>query len=493
MDILSIKNLTQTMSMGDATVKTTDEINTDASNSFFSLFSSFSMSSVSAVAGAAKDDSLQNTSLAVEGKGYEKLNFKTSDKSDTAVKTEVNAENKETVENYKKEVVSKISEATGMDEETVEQAMEELALTIMDLLNPQNLAQLVETLTGSDTASLLLSSDFTNLMDEITALTENLATELNVETSDLMEVLADFDFEVSDEAEFVVSEAADFEEVPQNLSTDMFSGMTTTQTGENQNSVEIGYENENAEIEVPVETVVQKEVVVSDENKNKNFEMSSQESEINVEVKDVRSENDFTKNSKNSDHSSEHLFAQNNAEVPVNTQNVDAPVADVTSFANSYTTIDPLELLEQVTSNLKITLASDATTMEMQLNPENLGKVFLQLSSKEGVVSAHFNAQNEVVKEVLESQMADLRTSLNQQGVKVDAIEVTVSSHGFERNLDENQHREEKEGEMMEENKKSRRSLRMDSLDELQGLMTEEEMLVAQIMRDNGNSMDLTA
>jgi len=493
LDILSIKNLTQTMSMGDATVKTTDEINTDASNSFFSLFSSFSMSSVSAVAGAAKDDSLQNTSLAVEGKGYEKLNFKTSDKSDTAVKTEVNAENKETVENYKKEVVSKISEATGMDEETVEQAMEELALTIMDLLNPQNLAQLVETLTGSDTASLLLSSDFTNLMDEITALTENLATELNVETSDLMEVLADFDFEVSDEAEFVVSEAADFEEVPQNLSTDMFSGMTTTQTGENQNSVEIGYENENAEIEVPVETVVQKEVVVSDENKNKNFEMSSQESEINVEVKDVRSENDFTKNSKNSDHSSEHLFAQNNAEVPVNTQNVDAPVADVTSFANSYTTIDPLELLEQVTSNLKITLASDATTMEMQLNPENLGKVFLQLSSKEGVVSAHFNAQNEVVKEVLESQMADLRTSLNQQGVKVDAIEVTVSSHGFERNLDENQHREEKEGEMMEENKKSRRSLRMDSLDELQGLMTEEEMLVAQIMRDNGNSMDLTA
>jgi flagellar hook-length control protein FliK len=30
-------------------------------------------------------------------------------------------------------------------------------------------------------------------------------------------------------------------------------------------------------------------------------------------------------------------------------------------------------------------------------------------------------------------------------------------------------------------------------MDELAGVMTEEEALVAQIMRDNGNSVDLTA
>ena len=89
--------------------------------------------------------------------------------------------------------------------------------------------------------------------------------------------------------------------------------------------------------------------------------------------------------------------------------------------------------------------------------------------------------------------MATLRENLNQQGVKVDAIEVTVSSHGFEKNLDSGQQREQQEGEMQEANKKTRRSIRLDSLDELSGLMTEEEMLVAQIMKDNGNSMDLTA
>ena len=45
-----------------------------------------------------------------------------------------------------------------------------------------------------------------------------------------------------------------------------------------------------------------------------------------------------------------------------------------------------------------------------------------------------------------------------------------------------------------EEGKTSkRRNITIDSLDELSGLMTEEESLVAQIMKDNGNSVDLTA
>ena len=33
----------------------------------------------------------------------------------------------------------------------------------------------------------------------------------------------------------------------------------------------------------------------------------------------------------------------------------------------------------------------------------------------------------------------------------------------------------------------------MNQLDEMSGLMSEEEMLVAKIMRDNGNSVDFTA
>ena len=97
----------------------------------------------------------------------------------------------------------------------------------------------------------------------------------------------------------------------------------------------------------------------------------------------------------------------------------------------------------------------------------------------------------EVVKEALELQMATLRENLTQAGVKVDAIEVTIASHEFEKNLEQNQKNPDEQ--LQEEKTTKRRNLSVDSLDELQGVMTEEETLVAQIMKDNGNSIDFTA
>ena len=41
--------------------------------------------------------------------------------------------------------------------------------------------------------------------------------------------------------------------------------------------------------------------------------------------------------------------------------------------------------------------------------------------------------------------------------------------------------------------KSTRKNINMSSLDEMSGIMTEEENLVAQIMHDNGNSVDFMA
>ena len=159
------------------------------------------------------------------------------------------------------------------------------------------------------------------------------------------------------------------------------------------------------------------------------------------------------------------------------------------SFVSSETT----ELINQIAENVKLSISQSATSIEMQLNPENLGKVYVNLSSKEGVVSAQFVATNEIVREVLEAQMVTLKENLNQAGVKVDAVEVTVSSHEFERNLEQDQSRQEQEGQYQEEmSGHRRRSINLSSLDELSGVMSEEEALLTQIMKDNGNSVDLT-
>ena len=129
----------------------------------------------------------------------------------------------------------------------------------------------------------------------------------------------------------------------------------------------------------------------------------------------------------------------------------------------------------------------------MQLNPENLGKIYVNISSEEGNISARIIATNDLVKEALENQMLELKENLTQAGIKVDALEVTVAAHEFERNLEQDKSRQKNEGQRQEEMGERRRNINLSSMDELSGLMTEEESLVAQMMMDNGNSVDFTA
>ena len=91
------------------------------------------------------------------------------------------------------------------------------------------------------------------------------------------------------------------------------------------------------------------------------------------------------------------------------------------------------EIANQIMEHIKITIRPEQTNMELQLNPEHLGRVNLTITEKEGMMTAQFTTQSEVAKEAIESQMTALRESLQNQGIKVEAIEVTVSEFGFER------------------------------------------------------------
>ena len=156
--------------------------------------------------------------------------------------------------------------------------------------------------------------------------------------------------------------------------------------------------------------------------------------------------------------------------------------------------VNVMDIIDQLARNVRLTISAETTSLEMQLNPEHLGKIYLNISEKEGAVRAQIAAQNETVKEALETQIVELRQSLHQQGIKVDAIEVTVATHEFEQNLEQNARQEEQMQQQADEShRQNRRNLNMSELDELSGLMSEEEALVAKIMRDNGNQVDMTA
>ncbi len=87
------------------------------------------------------------------------------------------------------------------------------------------------------------------------------------------------------------------------------------------------------------------------------------------------------------------------------------------------------DIANQIIERIRVSVTSDHSSMELQLNPEHLGKVQLSVQSRNGIMTAQFIVQNEVSREAIESQLHILRETLNSQGIKVEAIEVTVAAY----------------------------------------------------------------
>lgn len=412
----------------------------------------------------------------VSGAEYDQYQYREMEiREDTGRDWSRNDQMKEELSKFEEGVKDVLKEELGVTDEQLAEAMETLGLTYVDLMNPNQLASLVAELTGTtDVGSLLCNSEFMTVMQTVQELSENLLQELGITAEELNQLLMT-SVSQQPEGETVLDDGAD-------------AAGLTEQTADMTASPEEGLADAAAEEPVAVQTVAEDGGETDDADLLVSKEQQEAIPENATAAKEEHTASDSRQNS----------FQQNQQNAQANpvagqslTETVMAQGAE--SASEFATQLDVSNIIRQIVEYSKVTIANNATTMEMQLNPQNLGKIFLEITSKNGVVSAHITAQNEVVKEALESQIAELRQNLNQAGVKVEAVEVTVGSHEFERNLEQNAKREEQQGEEQEKAAKQTRHINLNELDELSGLMTEEESLVAQMMADQGNSVDFTA
>ena len=107
-------------------------------------------------------------------------------------------------------------------------------------------------------------------------------------------------------------------------------------------------------------------------------------------------------------------------------------------------------------------------------------------------MTAVFTTENEMVRAALESQMVTLKENFAQQGIKVEAVEVTVASHAFEQNLNgDESHANEQSAP--EKRRGSRRITLSDlTMDNPEEELSDEDRIVAEMMRENGNTVDYT-
>lgn len=411
---------------------------------------------------------VQNTNLSrSEYDKYSAREDRITQKVSTAEKPDAEKAAEE-ITKFAEKVSEEIQEALGISKEQLEEAMSELGLTFVSLLDPANLAALATQLTGSeDSLSLIMNADFQGLMQTVEVLGDELMQELGVSVEELNQIAVAMEEDFSktlNQAENTLSG---------NVPDEPIETLQTAEGSDDAVVTEVRDAEEESTNTVQTETVETKQTSGETDHLQENTEQETSED----------GKENFTA-------ANEHMAA---GSTQTEHKNFDMAIGRTEEVPMQQPVIDTEDILRQISDFTRVTYRGDATTMEMQLNPEHLGKLYIQISAKAGVVTANLAAQNEIAKEALESQVATLKENLNQQGIKVEAVEVTIASHEFERNLEENQQNRGEEEQREQAAKNARRSISLDNLDELSGLMSEEEMLAAKIMRDNGNSVDFSA
>ena len=388
---------------------------------------------------------------------------KAVDNADVNAKTkEVSDEAVEEVEKSAKELVQKIADEMDVTPEEVEAAMAVLGLMPVELFDIDNLRQLLLTIAGSEDELTLVTDEA--LYDNM----QNLFATVEETLEGLQEELGLSDEELRALMEQITSDGEAMQE-------------TESEDGMPEVNLE-GMKDYTVSIHKDGETV-QMKVTVDDASGAKS---------VQEEVTDVsKVEAPGSHKMRERDASADSGRGEGNAflqsfDKPVEVTETPAPVSA------GYQSVQTEDIMNQIMDYMRINLKADAQEMELQLHPASLGTVNVQIAAKDGAVTAHFTTQNEAVRAVIETQLIQLKQQFEEQGIKVDAVEVTVAGHEYGQQFSqENGDTAQKQGK----SGKNTRRINLDEIDEEEDLdeMEESERIAVEMMQANGSTVDFTA
>lgn len=218
--------------------------------------------------------------------------------------------------------------------------------------------------------------------------------------------------------------------------------------------------------------------------------------QIGDESDSLKPEKQAMKADLNSDSSSEERsFGDKNENnvlhTMINEQTQPESVFEAFDVQPKYTSVNTTEIIRQIVDQISIANTTGESVIEMQLNPENLGKLYINVTEKNSEITARIAVSNEAVKNALESQMATLRENLQDANIRVNDVEITIATHEFERKLEQNAGNENgRQDGQQYTHQSSNNGGNKSGPNET---ASDEARLTAQIMRDNGNSVDFMA
>ena len=325
-----------------------------------------------------------------------------------------------------------LAQELGMTQEELGMLMEEMGLTETDLLEVGTLREILLQVKGVDDMTALLTDE--ELYQQIQSLEKNFEAVMT---------------EVKDALQMTKEEFAQWkEQIPTVLSA-------------------------SKETEAPVVLVETTETPVN-----------AEEAEVVKLPQESSVKEDTSKQEGNA------FLTPNQNPNAVVLQNGNANGAQQVSFSQtaSFVSAETEQIMNQIMDYMKVQLNAETSTLEMQLQPESLGTLQIRITAKEGIMTAQFTTASETVRAALEGQMVQLQQQLENQNIKVDAIEVTVQTHQFESALEQGEERQQAQDGRKTKSRRLDLS-RMEDLEEI----PQEDKLVAEMMAANGNTVDYLA
>lgn len=324
---------------------------------------------------------------------YTRSDAKTETTRTGAEKAKQNEAPQETEsDDLKAELLSnKLKKLLNVDDETLQNLLQTTGLTMPDLLDPATMKDFILQINDATSVDLLIDESLNNLMQQAMQL--------------LDEVL-----QVSDDT-VLAGELPVGELLPEE---------PVTAQAEKQETATEKPQAVEAKAETVAQTTTEEDVTRTDVKSAEN-QTTDTEVQVTVQTKDAGDSG-----------ASADLMKQNAEGVISNLNQAMAQVTGEDIAATPFdTSVTQTDIVRQVVDEIKLNLSKDVTSMTLQLNPEQLGKVQIHVSTKNGVMQAQIIAETEAAKAAVESGLAVLKEAFENQDLKVDAIEVMVGTPDY--------------------------------------------------------------
>lgn len=312
------------------------------------------------------------------------------------------------------EIIESIEEKTGITKEKIVAALDELGITVYELFLPQNLQQFLQQINNvEDPMELLLIPDINQTYKNIM----NVLNEYEERFPNLQEILGQneiFHNSVIENEELNLNDLTRESKVDEDNSQKVIPSDKKNIFDENlqlDEDLSQGELNDKSQKEdspiIEIESEEKTSTATIDNNEEKQ--------EINVEEKTSELFDNVSVHDKNI------VIEQNTI--------IEKPAVNNVLNQLKSNPIDREQLIKQMVEHIKVNVNEDSAEMNLQLKPDNLGKLSLKVVTERGIITAQFVAESQAVKEIIEANFNQLKDVLQEQGLKIENLEVYVQQN----------------------------------------------------------------